>query len=741
MRQETNNTFDQGLNKDLNPIVTPNNVLTDCLNGAFITFNGDELTLQNDSGNTKIPVSWDKRMLIDYKEGDSYNENIIVKLEDGSLYKSLTDENIKPILNEDGELNKGYWELFDPTVKLSKGFYPIGIKEYGGVLYIVSANKETNKVEFGSYPAPMYGKHALYNAEEIIKIVNPTEDLYKSRVLNDVFFKSGGYILFDSKGDVDITNLSTLTETKIYKARLLHKLNNGIFDLTEDVWEKFKEYKEKEDSLDVDHWIISGTKKSGKTPFKYFCPNQFRGKLSIVIELDEPKDFSFAKLPQISLGSEDYKLNFEVDYESSENIPIDGFKGIITYENGDTKEISGDKEEINISLSKDRKSISYEIYPNTPYEWEVFPEEFKDKFALKGSLLLEERYHSLYYELAMGDCDISNSFRTYKMLILSNANGPLGLDMENVREGEKLTVFTLDGFDMPNKEDYNILGQFDISDNKAFLIKSSLNTSHLDVIREQEEGDVLVDLIERKVNNTQVVLEDSSCKYFTILIQTNYSFELDSLGLIVDDELTFYQTSQNPMDWYPTDNPVKAPYRAINNRTFEVEVDVTKNLRVDRKSLDNAFRQARFTVITKDQFKADELFKIGFITYVNDVYTDYTPTEVQYFESDTFNGVNERLLEFAIPQIEYVYIGPDEGVTAGEAIIRRKPDNKNSILFPIYKPKDPNNIEFIGSPVTRGDNYIGLSEDTYIKYGNETNGYIIFPKKNSFRIFESPTFK
>ena len=39
----------EGLNKDLNPIVTPNNVLTDNLNGTFITFNGDELSLQNDA--------------------------------------------------------------------------------------------------------------------------------------------------------------------------------------------------------------------------------------------------------------------------------------------------------------------------------------------------------------------------------------------------------------------------------------------------------------------------------------------------------------------------------------------------------------------------------------------------------------------------------------------------------------------------------------------------------------------
>ena len=45
MKKETFNTFNEGLNKDLNPIVTPNNVLTDNLNGTFITFNGDELSI------------------------------------------------------------------------------------------------------------------------------------------------------------------------------------------------------------------------------------------------------------------------------------------------------------------------------------------------------------------------------------------------------------------------------------------------------------------------------------------------------------------------------------------------------------------------------------------------------------------------------------------------------------------------------------------------------------------------
>jgi hypothetical protein len=34
-----------GLNKDFNPIATPNDVLTDALNATLITFNGNELML------------------------------------------------------------------------------------------------------------------------------------------------------------------------------------------------------------------------------------------------------------------------------------------------------------------------------------------------------------------------------------------------------------------------------------------------------------------------------------------------------------------------------------------------------------------------------------------------------------------------------------------------------------------------------------------------------------------------
>lgn len=91
MKQNTTNTFNDGLNFDLHPIVTPNSVLTDNLNGTFITYNGNEFCLQNDRGNTL-------------------------------------------------------------KATLSEGFIPIGIKEHNGILYIVSHNEKTGKSEIGTYP-------------------------------------------------------------------------------------------------------------------------------------------------------------------------------------------------------------------------------------------------------------------------------------------------------------------------------------------------------------------------------------------------------------------------------------------------------------------------------------------------------------------------------------------------------------------------------------------------------------
>lgn len=94
MRKSTTNTFKDGLVMDLNPINTPNTVLTDCVNGTIITYNGNEYSLQNDMGNFPLV-------------GCNLNNN----------------------------------------------FIPLGLKEYGGILYIVSYNPITKQTQIGSYPS------------------------------------------------------------------------------------------------------------------------------------------------------------------------------------------------------------------------------------------------------------------------------------------------------------------------------------------------------------------------------------------------------------------------------------------------------------------------------------------------------------------------------------------------------------------------------------------------------------
>lgn len=94
-RQETNNIFNEGLIKDLNPINTPNTALTDCVNGTIITYDGNEYSLQNDKGNYALE-----------------------------------------------------------HCKLDSNYIPVGVKEYGDILYIVSYNPLNEHVQIGSYPSP-----------------------------------------------------------------------------------------------------------------------------------------------------------------------------------------------------------------------------------------------------------------------------------------------------------------------------------------------------------------------------------------------------------------------------------------------------------------------------------------------------------------------------------------------------------------------------------------------------------
>ena len=124
MKTSSTNTFTEGMVCDLDPINVPNNVLTDCLNGTIITYDGNEYSLQNDKGN--YPLS---------------------------------------------------------GCKLNPNFIPIGIKEHNGILYIVSINPITGEEEIGSYPSPKLVPGKEYkgslNMNYIIKSAFEDNDKYQ----------------------------------------------------------------------------------------------------------------------------------------------------------------------------------------------------------------------------------------------------------------------------------------------------------------------------------------------------------------------------------------------------------------------------------------------------------------------------------------------------------------------------------------------------------------------------------
>lgn len=94
-KSETINTFNKGLIMDLNPLVTPNDSLVNCLNGTLITYNGNENVLQNDMGNGRVETAY-----------------------------------------------------------LPQGYIPLGTTQLGGIMYIVSYNPIIKKSQIGCFPSP-----------------------------------------------------------------------------------------------------------------------------------------------------------------------------------------------------------------------------------------------------------------------------------------------------------------------------------------------------------------------------------------------------------------------------------------------------------------------------------------------------------------------------------------------------------------------------------------------------------
>ena len=93
--RKSTNRFTKGLVMDFSPENTKNELLTHALNATLLTFNGNELSLQNDMGNGRVETAF-----------------------------------------------------------LPEGYMPVGTCEYGGIIYIVSYNPLEDKSQIGCFPSP-----------------------------------------------------------------------------------------------------------------------------------------------------------------------------------------------------------------------------------------------------------------------------------------------------------------------------------------------------------------------------------------------------------------------------------------------------------------------------------------------------------------------------------------------------------------------------------------------------------
>ena len=192
------NSFNDGISLDNNPLVSPTTTMTNCLNGTYITSSGNEYVLQNDQGNGKVGIK-----------------------------------------KSNGEVE---------YAKLSPGFIPVGAKEFNGVIYIASRNPETQEDEIGSFPSPVYdgtGVSVSYNDSTTI-----TNNWSSTVIFSNVGIAKDDTVTFrwendpnDFIGIEDLNNtryiknngqwIQTSPQNKIAKVSLTNRTIQGTVDITD----------------------------------------------------------------------------------------------------------------------------------------------------------------------------------------------------------------------------------------------------------------------------------------------------------------------------------------------------------------------------------------------------------------------------------------------------------------------------------------------------------------------------
>lgn len=245
------NTFSNGLMMDLHPINTPNTILTDSLNGTIITYDGNEHVLQNDMGNYK-----------------------------------LKDCQLKP------------------------NYIPIGLKEYAGILYIVSYNPLDEHVEIGTYPSPEIKTPSSYNG---VKKELSTFDNLSGKFLYSELEKPQGVIWYDEKLKIHPGDYYKITTDAFDNLRII---KNAWFIMTDEKTLQEIEVKQNLDDFTPVTWEYPGYMVFQQ---KIVTPTEFEAFIS-QLNIPDYIESEDSNLPDLTDGKIGFELTLSrIDYNRITN--------------------------------------------------------------------------------------------------------------------------------------------------------------------------------------------------------------------------------------------------------------------------------------------------------------------------------------------------------------------------------------------------------------------------------------
>lgn len=261
------NSFQGGLVMDLAPDTTPNEVLTSALNATLVTFNGNEMQLQNDMGNGRVE-----------------------------------------------------------TARLPEGYIPVGTCEFGDIIYIVSYNPLTNKSQIGCFPSPERnisseeigntGQSLNASDFQVLKNDEPTGELKASSVKKIIYQNKlnpgDKFIIYDKSNQIlqetHITDIGNTSHTygsfpKWLKIHVIAIEDSGKITYLDSSMKWYKSFSDSDPEKPTDYFIRTSKEEDSNKPDIDSYRNllnsgysvyqsKISGKLALLIELEKIEGFS-----------------------------------------------------------------------------------------------------------------------------------------------------------------------------------------------------------------------------------------------------------------------------------------------------------------------------------------------------------------------------------------------------------------------------------------------------------------